>query len=241
MGNISVRLFNDTPAHRDNFLKLVNDGYYDGTLFHRVIKDFMIQGGDPDSRTAAPGQMLGTGGPSYTLPAEIVYPAHFHKRGMLAAARQGDQVNPERRSSGSQFYIVTGKKYTAGQLDQMERRAVMQYKQDMFNSLAAQHRDSIMALRRNRDAAGLQALQDSLAQETERLTADHNTIYTPKMRQVYMTEGGTPHLDGAYTVYGRVLEGMDVVEKIEAAETDANDRPIEDIRIISASICSLKS
>ncbi len=118
----------------------------------------------------------------------------------------------------------------------MERRAVMQYKQDMFNSLAAQHRDSIMALRRNRDTAGLQALQDSLAQETERLTADHNTIYTPKMRQVYMTEGGTPHLDGAYTVYGRVLEGMDVVQKIEAAETDANDRPIEDIRIISASV-----
>lgn len=235
-GDIKVRLFGDTPAHRDNFLKLAREGYYDGVLFHRVINEFMVQTGDPDSKNAPAGKALGAGGPDYTLEAEIRYPAHFHRKGALAAARQGDQVNPERRSSGSQFYIVTGKKYTAGQLDQMERRAVMQYKQDMFNSLAAQHSDSIMALRRNRDTAGLQALQDSLAQETERLTADHNTIYTPKMRQVYMTEGGTPHLDGAYTVYGRVLEGMDVVEKIEAAETDANDRPIEDIRIISASV-----
>ncbi len=236
LGDITILLYGDTPRHRDNFIKRVEKGDYNGVLFHRVIDNFMVQTGDPESKNAPKGKMLGAGDSGTEIEAEFVFPKHFHHRGAIAAARQGDAVNPEKKSSGSQFYIVTGKKYTAGQLDQMERRAVMQYKQDMFNSLAAQHRDSIMALRRNRDTAGLQALQDSLAQETERLTADHNTIYTPKMRQVYMTEGGTPHLDGAYTVYGRVFEGMDVVEKIEAAETDANDRPIEDIRIISASV-----
>ena len=145
-------------------------------------------------------------------------------------------MNPEKKSSGSQFYIVTGKKFSPGQLDQMERRAVMQHKQDVFNGLVAEHRDSIMTMRRNRDAAGLQALQEQLAQETERLTASDTTYYTPEMREAYINQGGTPHLDGAYTVYGRVLEGMDVVEKIEKAETDANDRPVEDIRIISAKV-----
>ena len=145
-------------------------------------------------------------------------------------------MNPERRSSGSQFYIVTGRKYSPGQLDQMERRAIMQYKQNVFNELSAQHRDSIMTLRRNRDTAGLQALQDSLAQETERVTADNLPRYTPEMREAYSKVGGAPHLDGTYTVYGRVLEGMDIVDKIETAETDGNDRPLEDIKIISAKV-----
>lgn len=236
LGDITLLLYGDTPRHRDNFIKRVKHGDYDGVLFHRVIDDFMVQAGDPESKNAPKGKMLGGGDSGPEIEAEFVFPKHYHHRGALAAARQGDAVNPEKKSSGSQFYIVTGKKYTAGQISQIERRAVMQYKQDMFNKLAAEHHDSIMALRRSRDTAGLQALQEQLAQETERLTADKNSIYTPHMREVYMTQGGAPHLDGAYTVYGRVLEGMDVVDKIEAAQTDANDRPLEDIRIISAKV-----
>lgn len=236
LGDITLLLYGDTPRHRDNFIRCVKQGVYDGVLFHRVIDDFMVQAGDPESKNAPKGKMLGGGESGPEIEAEIVFPKHYHHRGALAAARQGDAVNPEKKSSGSQFYIVTGKKYTAGQIGQMERRAVMQYKQDVFNRLVAEHRDSLTALRRNRDTAGIQALQDQLAQETERLTADKNTIYTKQMRDRYMTEGGAPHLDGAYTVYGRVLEGMDVVDKIEAAQTDANDRPLEDIRIISAKV-----
>ena len=236
LGDITLLLYGDTPRHRDNFIKRVEAGDYDGVLFHRVIGDFMIQTGDPDSKNAPKGKMLGMGEAGTEIEAEFLFPKHYHHRGAIAAARQGDQVNPEKKSSGSQFYIVTGKKFTKGQLDQMERKAIMQHKQDVFNQLAAEHSDSIKALRRNRDTAGLQALQDQLATETERLTANDTVIYTPEMRADYMTNGGTPHLDGAYTVYGRVLEGMDIVEKIERAETDANDRPLEDIKIISAKI-----
>lgn len=236
LGDITLLLYGDTPRHRDNFVKRVNDGDYDGVLFHRVIGDFMVQTGDPDSKNAPKGKMLGAGDAGSQIEAEIEFPKHYHHRGAIAAARQGDAVNPERKSSGSQFYIVTGKKFSPAQLDQMERRALMQRKQDVFNRLASENRDSIMSLRRNRDVAGLQALQEKLAEETEKLTADDAVIYAPEMREAYINEGGTPHLDGQYTVYGRVLEGMDVVEKIEKAETDANDRPLEDIRIISAKI-----
>ncbi len=151
VGDIIVRLYNETPIHRDNFVKLVNEGYYDGTLFHRVIKNFMIQGGDPNSKGAPAGVHLGAGGPDYTLEAEI-RDSIFHKRGALAAARQGDATNPERRSSGSQFYIVWGR-----------------------------------------------------------------------------TSRGTPHLDGGYTVFGEVEEGLDVVEKIQAMPTAPDDRPLEDV------------
>ena len=233
LGDITLLLYGDTPRHRDNFVKRVNDGDYDGVLFHRVIGDFMVQTGDPDSKNAPKGKMLGAGDAGSQIEAEIEFPKHYHHRGAIAAARQGDAVNPERKSSGSQFYIVTGKKFSPAQLDQMERRALMQRKQDVFNRLASENRDSIMSLRRNRDVAGLQALQEKLAEE---ITADDAVIYTPEMREAYINEGGTPHLDGQYTVYGRVLEGMDVVEKIEKAETDANDRPLEDIRIISAKV-----
>jgi len=236
LGDITLLLYGDTPGHRDNFIKRVEGGDYDGVLFHRVINDFMIQTGDPQSKNAPKGKMLGSGDSGTEIAAEILFPTHYHHRGAVAAARTGDSVNPEKKSSGSQFYIVTGKKFSPGQLDQMERRAVMQHKQDVFNRLVAEHRDSIMTMRRNRDAAGLQALQEQLAQETERLTASDTTYYTPEMCEAYINQGGTPHLDGAYTVYGRVLDGMDVVEKIEKAETDANDRPVEDIRIISAKV-----
>ena len=235
-GDIKIRLFGDTPRHRDNFLKLVNEGFYDGVLFHRVIKDFMIQTGDPKSKNAAPGEMLGMGDPGYTVEAEIEYPRHYHVRGALAAARTGDEMNPERRSSGSQFYIVTGQSYNDSTLTQMERSMQQQQKQTIFNQKAAANRDKIMDLRRNRDQAGLMALQEQLIAETE-AEAKANPVTIPAdVRKAYIEKGGAPHLDGAYTVFGEVISGMDVVEKIETAETGRADRPKEDIRIISMSV-----
>ncbi len=236
LGDIRVRLYNETPKHRDNFVKLVKEGYYDGTLFHRVIKEFMIQAGDPDSKNAPKGKMLGMGDPGYTIEAEIVYPQLFHKRGALAAARQGDQVNPEKRSSGSQFYIVTGKAYNQGQMAQMEKQLVMKQQQAIFNGLAAKHRDEIMTMRKNRDQAGLQKLQDELIAQTEAEAAKNPAKFTDAQRAAYTTVGGTPHLDADYTVFGEIVSGMDVVEKIEKVSTDSNDRPQEDVKIISATI-----
>lgn len=236
LGDIKVRLYNDTPKHRDNFIKLINQNFYDGTLFHRVISQFMIQAGDPDSKGAPSGKSLGTGGPGYNVDAEIVYPKYFHKRGVLAAARQGDQVNPEKKSSGSQFYIVTGRKYNANQLQQMEKQLVMGQQQRIFDKLAAERRSEIMELRRNRDNAGLQKLQEELVAIVEAEVAKNPLRLTEAQRQAYSTIGGTPHLDGEYTVFGEVISGMDVVEKIETAETGPQDRPVEDIKIISMKI-----
>ena len=228
LGDIVVRLYNETPIHRDNFVKLVKEGYYDGTLFHRVIKDFMIQGGDPDSKGAPSGKMLGVGGPDYTLEAEIK-DGVFHKRGALAAARQGDEVNPERRSSGSQFYIVWGQVYNEGQLKQFSKQLKMQQVQQAFNVLAASHRDEIMQMRRERNRAGLQELQDKLAAEAESQVKDGGL--SEEQQKLYSTVGGTPHLDGQYTVFGEVEEGLDVVEMIQGTATGLGDRPIDDIEM----------
>ena len=230
LGNIKVKLYDDTPAHRDNFIKLVEEGYYDGTLFHRVINEFMIQGGDGTSKNAPAGKMLGTGDPGYTIPAEFVYPKYFHKRGALAAARQGDQVNPDKASSGSQFYIVTGKVFNPGQIDQLERQMQMQQEQSVFQSLAANHREEIMNMRRNRDMQGLQALQDTLiAQTYEQIKKEGKRTLTQAQREAYTTVGGTPHLDGEYTVFGEVIDGMEVVDKIQQVETGSADRPKTDV------------
>ncbi|MDO4171812.1 MAG: peptidylprolyl isomerase [Prevotellaceae bacterium] len=230
LGDITVRLYDETPLHRDNFIKLAGEGYYDGTLFHRVIKDFMIQGGDPNSKGAPTGMPLGTGGPGYTIDAEIK-PGLYHKRGALAAARQGDEVNPERKSSGSQFYIVWGQKYSAGQMGQIERQLQMQQMQQAFNTLAAQHREDIMRMRRERDRAGLQELQERLATEAEAQVKAAGSTMTEAQRTIYSTIGGTPHLDGQYTVFGEVEDGLDVVEKIQQTATAAGDRPVEDIEM----------
>jgi peptidyl-prolyl cis-trans isomerase B (cyclophilin B) len=224
-----VRLYDETPIHRDNFVKLVREGYYDGTLFHRVIKDFMIQGGDPDSKGAPAGKMLGVGGPDYTLEAEIKE-GLFHKRGALAAARQGDEVNPERRSSGSQFYIVWGQKYNEGQLRQLSKQLKMQKIQAIFNQLASEHRAEIMQMRRDRNRAGLQELQDRLAAEAEEQASDYIGL-TEEQQSIYSTLGGTPHLDGQYTVFGEVEDGLDVVEMIQASATGRGDRPVDDIEM----------
>ncbi|MBP3757467.1 MAG: peptidylprolyl isomerase [Prevotella sp.] len=229
LGDIIVRLYDETPLHRDNFVKLVKEGYYDGTLFHRVIKDFMIQGGDPGSKGAPAGKMLGVGGPGYTLEAEIRR-GLFHKRGALAAARQGDEVNPGRRSSGSQFYIVWGQVYSESQLRQISRQLKMQQVQSAFRQLASSHRAEIMQMRRDRNRAALQELQHELAAEAE-LQAARYAGLTEAQTKIYSTVGGTPHLDGQYTVFGEVEQGLDVVEMIQATATGRGDRPVDDIEM----------
>lgn len=234
MGDIVIELYNDTPLHRDNFLKLVGEGYYDGVLFHRVIDNFMIQTGDPDSKTAAPGQHLGGGDPGYTIEAEIDYPKHYNKYGALAAARTGDQVNPQRRSSGSQFYIVTGNKLDERQLQAMEMRANQEALQAKFQELTMQHIDSIRAMQAAGDQEGLENLRQQLIKETE-ASVDEKPM-PENLKKDYMEKGGAPHLDNAYTVFGEVVKGMDVVEKIQKVETDSNDRPVEDVRVISAKV-----
>lgn len=231
MGNIRIRLYDETPKHRDNFLKLVKEHYYDSLLFHRVIKGFMVQGGDPESKGAAPSKSLGSGGPGYTIPAEIVYPQLFHKRGALSAARTGDQVNPMKESSGSQFYIVWGDVYNANQLAGMEGQKKQQAMQNYFQSLAVARMDTIQKMQNAGDNAGLQKLQTELVAMTEDEFKKNPTkgAFTEEQKKVYSTLGGTPHLDADYTVFGEVIEGLDVVGKIQAVETGSQDRPKKDI------------
>lgn len=236
LGDIVIGLYNDTPKHRDNFIKLAKEGVYNGTLFHRVIKDFMIQGGDVDSKTAKPHQQLGSGDVGYTIEKEIVYPAHFHKRGALAAARTGDQVNPEKRSSGSQFYIVTGKAFTKQQLDNMSKQKENRAKQNIFQNLVNPYRKELMKMQIAKDSVGIESLRQKLISETEKEYAKNPVAFTEEQIKEYTTIGGAPHLDGEYTVYGELLEGMDVVEKIEKETTDHNDRPVKDIKILSVEL-----
>ena len=236
MGNITVALYNETPKHRDNFIKLVKEVVYDSTLFHRVIKQFMIQAGDPDSKNASDTAMLGSGDVGYTIPAEF-NPKFFHKKGVLAAARQGDDVNPEKASSGCQFYIVTGRKFTEPQLLGMENKINEQHEEALFDSLARQHMKEIYKMRKAGDNAGLLELQDTLeAQARELADKEEKFRFTPEQIKAYSTVGGAPHLDGSYTVFGEVTEGMEVVENIEIAKTNRADRPVENIRILKASI-----
>lgn len=234
LGVIKIRLYDDTPQHRDNFLKLAKENFYDGTLFHRVIDGFMVQAGDPDSKSAPKGAMLGSGNPGYTIPAEIVYPGHYHKYGAIAAARTGDQMNPMRESSGSQFYIVTGKKYNEPTLARIQEMAVQKELQAYFMNLQRENMDTIRALRMAKDSVGLENLRQELIKKTEENVKPVGM--TPEMILDYTTLGGTPHLDDQYTVFGEVIEGMDVVEKIQKVETDAHDRPLEDIKILSIKI-----
>lgn len=193
-GKIVVELYNETPIHRDNFLLQVKHKLYNGVLFHRVINEFMIQGGDPLSKKAKPGEMLGEGTdtPDEWLSPEFRVPEFYHVRGSLAAAREGDTVNPEKKSSPQQFYIVTGRTFTDEQLDRIQQR---------------------------------------ITQDTK-----GRVVLTPQMREAYRTIGGAPHLDGSYTVYGRVIEGMDIVHRIQFVETDKNNRPLQDVRILKAKI-----
>lgn len=237
MGDIKVKLYNETPKHRDNFIKQAKDGTYNGTLFHRVIKDFMVQAGDPESKTAPKGKMLGSGDVGYTVPAEFVYPKYFHKKGALSAARQGDEVNPKKESSGCQFYIVTGKVFNDSTLLNMEQQKNQNKVTEAFNALAQKHMKEIYKMRKANDQDGLYALQDTLFIQAEAEAAKQPDFhFTPEQIKAYTTVGGTPHLDSEYTVFGEVVEGMDIVDKIQQVKTDRSDRPEEDVKIINVSV-----
>ena len=236
MGDIVVELYNETPKHRDNFIKLAKEGVYDSTLFHRVIRQFMIQAGDPESKHASDTAQLGGGDVGYTIPAEFE-PKFFHKKGALAAARMGDDVNPERESSGCQFYIVTGRKFREAQLLDMAGQKNNARMDTIFNQLARKHMKEIYKLRKANDQDGLLDLQDKLeAQAYELYKEEEPFMFTPEQISVYSTIGGAPHLDGAYTVFGQVVSGMETVEKIEGTKTGKADRPVENVRIQKATV-----
>ncbi|MBQ4589193.1 MAG: peptidylprolyl isomerase [Bacteroidaceae bacterium] len=236
MGEIIVELYNETPKHRDNFIKLAKEGVYDSTLFHRVIRQFMIQAGDPESKNAADTAQLGSGDVGYTIPAEFV-PKFYHKKGALAAARMGDDVNPERASSGCQFYIVTGRKFRESQLLDMAGQKNNARMDTLFNQLARKHMKEIYKLRKANDQDGLLELQDSLEAQAYTLYKEEEPfMFTPEQVTSYTTIGGAPHLDGSYTVFGQVVSGMETVEKIEGTKTGKADRPVENVRILKATV-----
>lgn len=238
MGDIQLKLYNETPKHRDNFIQLVKDGTYNGLLFHRVIKDFMIQGGDVTSKDAPMNKSLGAGDLGYTVPAEFNYPKYFHKKGALCAARTGDEVNPERASSASQFYIVTGKKYSDAELNQMEKQLENRLKQSIFARLQAENKPKIMEYYRSGNKEELAILRDTLIGKTE-LEAEKrkDEAKLPKeIREIYKTEGGVPFLDNQYTVYGEVVKGIEVVDAIQQVKTNRQDRPTENVVITSVEL-----
>ncbi len=231
-GDILIQLYDDTPIHRDNFLKLANDGAYDDLLFHRVISEFMIQGGDFDSKDAQPGVQLGNGGPDYTLEAEIDYPKHFHKKGALAAARKGDKVNPEHRSSGSQFYIVQGKKFDDEDFVKVEKRLSSMQKQSIYYQTLEEFKDSLSHYRETGNKDAFMDMQIKINEIVEEKASQTPSVTIPEdIKEVYRTEGGVPHLDGSYTVFGEVIEGLNVVDSIAAVKCDKYGRPLEDVVI----------
>lgn len=236
MGDITVKLYDETPKHKENFIKLVKEGVYDSTLFHRIIKNFMIQAGDPTSKTASATDTLGSGDVGYTIPAEF-NPKFFHKRGVLAAARQGDDVNPNKESSGCQFYIVTGRKFSEAQMINMENQMNEARLDTVFQALARKHMKEIYKMRKANDMEGLMELQDSLENQASKEVAKEPALkFTPEQIKAYTTVGGAPHLDGSYTVFGEVVDGMNVVAEIETAKTNRQDRPTQDIRILKATV-----
>ena len=232
MGDMVIELFDETPIHRDNFLKLVNEHYYDSLLFHRVISQFMIQCGDPQSKGAAVGKMLGNGGPGYTLEAEIVYPAHFHQKGALAAARLGDRLNPDRKSSGSQFFIVQGQTYNDDMLTQVEQRISQSKQQQAGMKAFARHADSLKYYVTTHDSLRWVTLKDKAVKEAELAASQVAPVAIPaNQRDIYKTVGGTPHLDGDYTVFGQVIKGLDIIDAIAAMPVDKNNRPLTDVKM----------
>ncbi len=236
-GEIVIKLYNETESHRNNFVKLVSENYFDSLLFHRVIKNFMIQAGDPDSKNATKDKALGAGGPNYTIESEFVYPKLFHKKGALSAARQADQVNPERRSSGSQFYIVTGKIYKESELRSMEQQLQQQEKQNIFNNLCLENRELIISVQEKNDREELNKLQEKFILQTDSIIKTKGAIrFTKEQVEAYTTIGGTPFLDNQYTVFGEVIEGLDIVDKIQNISTNNLDRPNEDVIILTTKI-----
>lgn len=232
-GNIKIKLYNETPKHRDNFIKLVQEGFYKDLLFHRVIKNFMIQGGDPDSRLASDTAFLGNGDLGYMIDAEFRTPQIYHKKGVIAAARIGDDVNPEKKSSASQFYIVMGETFTDSALQVLEKSRFERLKQDILKRLQAENTDTVKELYRSGDRAALSEFRTQLqAQaETEATNRKSEALFTSEQKETYKTIGGVPRLDGAYTVFGEVAEGLDVVDKIQNVATNSQDRPLANIKM----------
>lgn len=230
-GTIRVKLYDDTPVHRDNFINLIKSGFYDDISFHRVIKDFMIQAGDPETKKNKAG--LSDTLTTYTLPSEF-RSEHFHKRGALAAARQSDDINPEMRSSGTQFYIVQGTKLSYEELDQMEQRVNSNIKQSYFNQLLKNVADSVANSGQTLSAGEIQEIAS--IKMFDYLTSTKDFSIPSDHRDVYVSEGGVPRLDGTYTVFGEVIEGIEVVDKIAETETDQTDKPVNDVRILKMKI-----
>lgn len=235
-GNMKIKLFNETPKHRDNFLKLVREHFYDSLLFHRVIQDFMIQGGDPDSKHAEPAKLLGDGDLKYTIPAEFV-PTLCHKKGMLCAARNGDDVNPEKASSACQFYIVQGKVRTDEDLIAYEKRInkslITKLKEDILNKPENKSlKEKIDAFKKEQNNDSLMVyfkIVNKLVDEEYTKTPHYS--FPTEHRNIYKTIGGTPHLDSQYTIFGEVIEGLGVIDKIAAVGKNKDDRPLIDIRM----------
>ncbi|MCQ2959371.1 MAG: peptidylprolyl isomerase [Bacteroidales bacterium] len=240
-GVIKIKLYNETPLHRDNFLKLAEEHYYDSLLFHRVIDKFMVQAGDPKSKNAEKGAMLGTGGPGYTIPAEF-NPNFIHKKGALAAARLGGPQNPNKESSGSQFYIVVGQPVPATQLDAMAANKAEQAKAEFIQTQLYKpenktYLNELIQLQQTGDRQGFMAKWQEFGEiYKDSLSAIKTFSYTEEQKQIYSTIGGTPHLDMDYTVFGEVVEGLDVVDKIAVVATDRNNRPLEDVIITKVSV-----
>jgi len=229
-GNIKIKLYDETPLHRDNFIKLTKDGIYTDLLFHRVIQGFMIQGGDPDSKNAEPGKQLGNGDLGYTIPAEI-NPKFFHRRGVLAAARHGDDINPERRSSASQFYILQGKVFRPEELDTMEVKMDESRKMSMLQAKIKSVEPELNKLGAEGKQDELMARYNAVKEEVLAEAAQLPSLkFTEEQRKAYTTVGGYPSLDNGYTVFGEVIEGMDVVDNIAKQPTDMYDRPQKDIK-----------
>ncbi|WP_430812521.1 MULTISPECIES: peptidylprolyl isomerase [unclassified Carboxylicivirga] len=236
-GNMKIKLYDETPQHRDNFVKLAQSGYYDSLLFHRVINEFMIQGGDPDSKGAAAGAQLGNGGPGYQVPAEINYPALFHKKGALAAARTGDKVNPEKKSSGSQFYIVQGKTYNDEGFAAIEKRYESMKRQQLFYQTLENYKDTLQSIQQAGNQEAFMNMRVMIEEEVEKALAETPTQTIPEnVKQVYRTLGGVPHLDDNYTVFGEVVEGLSVIDSIATVATNPDDRPVEDVYILKVSV-----
>ncbi len=235
-GTILLALYNETPKHRNNFIKLTKQHFFDGTLFHRVIDNFMIQGGDPDSKNANPGVALGNGGPGYEILAEIrVNEGIIHKKGALAAARNGDDINPKRNSAGSQFYLVKGKVFTEEQLKNMEKSKNAKLRRKLITSFKKEYKseiDSLVQLQKNtKDTISLQQFVANLNLKIDSIVAEKGFHFTEKQLTTYTTIGGVPHLDGGYTVFGEIIEGQDIVDEISELKTDERDRPLEDVII----------
>lgn len=233
LGTMHFRLYDDTPKHRDAFIQLANEGYYDGTLFYRVIQNFLIQGGSKSSRNAPPGKRIGYGDPDKTVDDEII-PHYFHKKGALCAPRQPDEVNPFKQSDISQFYIVKGSVFTAGDLDTME----LAVNRPIRNKIIQKHMTEEVRneLKKLKDEKKVKEFRELAGQVKNEIETDYTLepgvlTFSEAQREAYTTVGGYPDLDGKYTIFGECISGFDVIDKIASLKTDENNRPVTDVVI----------